>query len=130
MDVQGSSDNHVHGNNCRWQLCFPYLSALAVLILASHVVWNYQKLSGFSGSPWAAVSSIPHRLAILSGNSHLFYAQANQKYGKRECDGGAVYGIYNMARDVDKPCALFRTDCAGRPKYPRHIFTGCLGARQ
>lgn len=94
MDLtQGSSNIDAHGSNGRWQLYFPYLSALAVLFIASHVFWNYQKLSSFSGSPWAAVSSIPHRLAMLSGNSHLFYAQANQKYGKEEWEGGASSGI-------------------------------------
>lgn len=85
MDVtQGSSDSFAHGSNSRWQLYWPYLSALAVLLFASHVFWNYQKLSGFGGSLWAALSSIPHRLAMLNGKTHLFYAQANQKYGKEE----------------------------------------------
>ncbi|KAJ4146828.1 hypothetical protein LMH87_001387 [Akanthomyces muscarius] len=82
MDVtQGSSDSFAHGSNSRWQLYWPYLSALPVLLFASHVFWNCQKLSGFGGSPWAALSSIPHRLAMLNGKTHLFYAQANQKYG-------------------------------------------------
>ncbi|KAJ3497467.1 hypothetical protein NLG97_g1882 [Lecanicillium saksenae] len=82
MDLaQNSSDARYHGDNSRWQLYLPYLSALAVVIFATHVFWSYQKLSRFGGSPWAALSSIPHRRAMLSGKTHLFYAEANQKYG-------------------------------------------------
>lgn len=65
-----------------WQLSLPYLSAFAALLLASHVLWRYQKLSSFRGPPLAALSDVPHRLAMLGGQCHLFYAQANKKYGK------------------------------------------------
>ncbi|KAJ6783127.1 hypothetical protein PWT90_01425 [Aphanocladium album] len=82
MDLpQDGSNSHFHGYNSRLQLYIPYLSALAALFIASHVFWNYRKLSAFGGSPWAALSSIPHRRAMLMGKSHLFYAEANRKYG-------------------------------------------------
>lgn len=95
MDVtQGSSDDFAHGGSSRWRLYLPYFSALAVLFFASHVFWNYQRLSGFGGSPWTAVSSIPHRLAMLNGKTHLFYAQANQKYGKEELERRRILWRY------------------------------------
>ncbi|OAA53198.1 Cytochrome P450 [Cordyceps fumosorosea ARSEF 2679] len=79
--TKGASDAHDNGTNSHWQLYLPYLSALVALALASNIFWNYHRLSSFRGSSRAAVSSLPHRLAMLRGESHLFYAEANNKYG-------------------------------------------------
>lgn len=58
-----------------------YLSALAAVLLVGHALRRHRRLSRFRGPPLAAVSDVPHRLAMLGGECHLFYARANNKYG-------------------------------------------------
>jgi hypothetical protein len=60
----------------------PYVSALVIFYILRRL-WAYSKLRRFHGSPWTALSDIPHSRAMLGGDCHLFYAKANQKYGQR-----------------------------------------------
>jgi hypothetical protein len=60
----------------------PYVSAIVIFYVLRRL-WAYSKLRRFDGSPWAALSDIPHSRAMLAGDCHLFYAKANQKYGQR-----------------------------------------------
>lgn len=49
--------------------------------LVSKVV-AYFRLRKFGGPKWSGITDVPHSRAMLRGNCHLWYAEANKKYGQ------------------------------------------------
>ncbi|KAL4974569.1 cytochrome P450 [Aspergillus desertorum] len=45
------------------------------------IVTTYAKLARFRGPSWTGISNWPHSIAMLRGNCHEWYAQANEKHG-------------------------------------------------
>ncbi|KAL4744767.1 hypothetical protein BDW72DRAFT_74740 [Aspergillus terricola var. indicus] len=52
---------------------------LALYVL--RVIMTYAKLARFRGPAWTGISNWPHSIAMLRGNCHEWYAQANEKNG-------------------------------------------------
>jgi hypothetical protein len=50
------------------------------------MIKTYAKLARFRGPAWTGISNWPHSIAMLRGNCHEFYAQANEKYGMKTSD--------------------------------------------
>ncbi|KAJ5620039.1 hypothetical protein N7510_004023 [Penicillium lagena] len=64
------------------------LSGQAVTLLCGllslyifRAITAYAKLRQFRGPSWTGISNWPHSMAMLRGNCHEWYAEANQKHG-------------------------------------------------
>lgn len=56
-----------------------------VMIIAVHTMMAYTKLRRFPGPLLAALTDLPHSKAMLSDNSHLWYAKMCNRYGRCRC---------------------------------------------
>ena len=57
------------------------LAGAAAIFFVLRTVWLFARLRRFGGSVLVGVSEWPHSRALLSGNGHEWYAQANEMYG-------------------------------------------------
>lgn len=81
---------------------------------------TYARLRQFPGPSWTGISDWPHSIAMLRGNCHEWYAEANKKHGARHFPGisytlhlyqGAVTPTANILDSNQVRSPVSRLEC-------------------
>lgn len=97
-----------------WQI----IAAILVVYLVYKIV-IYFRLRDFKGPPGTGFTNLPHIAALLGPNSHIWYEQVSETYGKFSC----ILAVAPCSR----PNVASRPHCESRTQSPHHHIARSLG---